>query len=714
MLNDQQARNRFENELSNNFSVIASPGTGKTTAITRRIANIICAHKYPEILKNFLAVTYTEKAANEIKERVTALVRTKIQQHLAPQHASIGLNNIFFGTIHSLCAQLLRQNGSQISIKDDFEIIENDSECWENFTQSCIFSENFNETDRQIIKYFSLDKILDDARTIKPQEGENISPMLLNKSEVYNFFDYQPSPRETGIKSFQEDLTLWLQSGSNCPFPSLPKTSSKAFLEFLTNTGKNFVSWQETAYNYLIKTCAARYLQFRISNNVLTYDDLITLTLKLLNNENYCAQTKKNYQIILDEAQDTDPEQFQILINLSNKQIYEEIFKNTNKINLISPKFSFSMVGDPKQSIYSDRADVKFYMSVHNNLIKLGLLKGLSFDTTMRCDKKVVTFVNEKFSSIFSNFSAKPMQAHPESETGLVDVIKTKDNFETLLEILNQILSQRSNNIRKLSDIAILAPRKAWLNEIITKFRQFLCAPKLQLWANEDIASKPSLIKWVAAVLHYIFSPLDKKEFVGIAREIFGVPTDEIIADINHKINNFCAKIEDAIFEIKQILPEEYLPNVIRHIVDRLHLVERINVLGIYSAKELTAQYDVIMDTAYEIDSKKLGYRALEQKLIQLYQHFSYNMDLEIDAIQLLTYHKSKGLEWPIVVLPFLYREHKLSSVNSAEIDNEKRMLFVACTRAKNQLVLLDDSGHTPLSGRSNMISSGKILNNLI
>ncbi|MDE6432524.1 MAG: ATP-binding domain-containing protein, partial [Opitutales bacterium] len=124
--------------------------------------------------------------------------------------------------------------------------------------------------------------------------------------------------------------------------------------------------------------------------------------------------------------------------------------------------------------------------------------------------------------------------------------------------------------------------------------------------------------------------------------------------------------------------------------------------------------YDTAMNIAYEIDSKNLGCRALEEKLKQSYQYAPIETTVDKDSVQLLTYHKSKGLEWPIVILPFIYRERKLSSADQSEIDNEKRMLFVACTRAKHRLILIDDSSCSPNTNHSNMISSGKFLDGII
>ncbi len=711
MLDDQQTRDQFQNVLSENYSVIASPGTGKTTAITHRIANIICSCRVPETLKTFLAVTYTEKAANEIKERVTKQVLTKIEQNSAPHYSTIGLNNMFFGTIHSLCANLLRKYGTNLSIKEDFEIIEDDSKYWKLFTQNCDFLKNLGEIEQQILPYFAIDKILDDAHDAKPCDCQNLQLTQLNEEAINNLLNYPTTGREIKIKNFQNDLKIWKQIGQNCPIPPLPKTASQAFAEFLSKNANDFTLWQERAYDHLVNVYANRYQRFRISNNVLTYDDLINLALKLLTKKIFYPKQIPNYRIILDEAQDTDPDQFKILIALANKKCYEKIFEN-NDVSLDHRKFSFSMVGDPKQSIYSDRADVNFYMLIHNKLVQSKLLHPLNFNITMRCSQEIVSFVNKKFSTTFAMFSDKPMQAHPQAKYGSVEIIKADTNCGTLSEVLNKNFSI-GKEIEQYSDIAILAPRKAWLSEIAIELQR-TASMRFQLWSNENIADQPSLIKWAAAILHYLLSPTDKAELASILREIFGVSTEIVVDYINHNSKNICSQVEEKFSQLRKKMHQFYLPNILRNIIEEFQLVERIDILKIYPTKKIIEQYDTAMNIAYEIDSKNLGCRALEEKLKQSYQYAPIETTVDKDSVQLLTYHKSKGLEWPIVILPFIYRERKLSSADQSEIDNEKRMLFVACTRAKHRLILIDDSSCSPNTNHSNMISSGKFLDGII
>ncbi|HHV69339.1 MAG TPA: UvrD-helicase domain-containing protein, partial [Ochrobactrum intermedium] len=93
--------------------VLAGPGVGKTTVLTARIARILNDSRN----RNFrvLALTFTTKAGDEMRERVETLVP--------------GLTDrTFIGTFHSFCAQILRQHGSHIGIKPDFGIYDQDDD----------------------------------------------------------------------------------------------------------------------------------------------------------------------------------------------------------------------------------------------------------------------------------------------------------------------------------------------------------------------------------------------------------------------------------------------------------------------------------------------------------------------------------------------------------------------------------------------------------
>src|SRR5258708_20068024 len=100
---DESARARFASELDRNFSVIASAGSGKTTAITQRILSIARSPNAAEILPRLVVVTFTNRAADEMQQRT----RQALLEENLRQEVQTSFNCAFFGTIHSFCTTFL-------------------------------------------------------------------------------------------------------------------------------------------------------------------------------------------------------------------------------------------------------------------------------------------------------------------------------------------------------------------------------------------------------------------------------------------------------------------------------------------------------------------------------------------------------------------------------------------------------------------------------
>src|SRR5512132_2102707 len=110
---DESLRARFASELDRNFSVVASAGSGKTTAITERILSIARSPNAAETLPHLVVVTFTNRAADEMQQRTRQAL---LQEHLR-QEVQTAFNRAFFGTIHSFCTkpnsnwQVVRRRG---------------------------------------------------------------------------------------------------------------------------------------------------------------------------------------------------------------------------------------------------------------------------------------------------------------------------------------------------------------------------------------------------------------------------------------------------------------------------------------------------------------------------------------------------------------------------------------------------------------------------
>jgi ATP-dependent helicase/nuclease subunit A len=129
---DQSARARFASELDRNFSVVASAGSGKTTAITQRVLSIARSPNAADTLPHLVVVTFTNRAADEMQQRT----RQALLEENLRQEVQTAFNRAFFGTIHSFCMKLLTDFGHYLGLPAPLELVKDDDDLWQEFAQN--------------------------------------------------------------------------------------------------------------------------------------------------------------------------------------------------------------------------------------------------------------------------------------------------------------------------------------------------------------------------------------------------------------------------------------------------------------------------------------------------------------------------------------------------------------------------------------------------
>ena len=149
---DESVRARFASELDRNFSVVASAGSGKTTAITQRILSIARSPNAAEILPRLVVVTFTNRAADEMQQRT----RQALLQENLRQEVQTAFNRAFFGTIHSFCMKLLTDFGHYLGLPAPLELVsEDDDDLWQEFAQNQTrIGRSLGEKDRAMLLRF--------------------------------------------------------------------------------------------------------------------------------------------------------------------------------------------------------------------------------------------------------------------------------------------------------------------------------------------------------------------------------------------------------------------------------------------------------------------------------------------------------------------------------------------------------------------------------
>src|SRR3984893_12488441 len=204
---DQSARARFASELDRNFSVVASAGSGKTTAITQRVLSIARSANAAEILPRLVVVTFTNRAADEMQQRTRQAL---LQENLRPE-VQTAFNRAFFGTIHSFCMKLLTDFGHYLGLPAPLELMsEDDDNLWQEFVQNQTrIGQSLGDRERAILLRFVQARDLMELGRRAGSAGLRVPALspcpMLDLAEVYA----QPDKGNDNISKSQAELREW-------------------------------------------------------------------------------------------------------------------------------------------------------------------------------------------------------------------------------------------------------------------------------------------------------------------------------------------------------------------------------------------------------------------------------------------------------------------------------------------------------------------------
>src|SRR5215216_155209 len=180
---DEAARQRFARELDHNFSVVASAGSGKTRAITDRIADMASRpQRALESLPHLVVVTYTNRAADEMQQRT----RHRILEAGLSLETVEAFGRAFFGTIHAFCVKLLATHGHRLGLPARLETITDDDDLWNEFVQQQTeIGQSLGEENRRLLlRLMQARQLMDLART---QDHSFIPPQSLGRCPECDF-----------------------------------------------------------------------------------------------------------------------------------------------------------------------------------------------------------------------------------------------------------------------------------------------------------------------------------------------------------------------------------------------------------------------------------------------------------------------------------------------------------------------------------------------
>ena len=754
---DEAARQRFAGELDRNFSVIASAGSGKTRAITDRIVEIARHPKRAlEWLPQLVVVTYTNRAADEMQQRT----RQQILEAGLPLDTVEAFGRAFFGTIHAFCMKLLATHGHHLGLPARLETISDDDDLWNEFVQQQTeIGHSLGEENRRLLlRLMQARQLMELARH---QDQAFISPESLGRCPECDFRkveDAIESAQATNIPKAKAQLREWLrrwrESDEFAPWP-LCATTARDFTARWREAFRPLREWASGCASCLAAEVQRDYREFRLAHGAITYQDQVALAAELLRLPDVVKRVReKDYRVLLDEAQDTDPEQFFVLLEITRPVGATGEWLQTKRDHPPSAGYSaagprpgnFCMVGDFQQSIYRDPDDLNKYRELHRALISTGAAEELKFSVTFRLDQAQLDFVNDTFPKILNNTEGQvefvELSSRPEILPGQVIRFDLGDDIDASLtetqraQIEAERLAKwiRDAGLQKLRarcwrEVAILCPRKAWLRAIRDELLEQEIPVEVQ--SESDRQGERPAYAWLTTLLAIMVDPNASYEIVGVLREVFGISDDELARfaqgdgykfQIERKTpgRGVVADKLNLLRQIRETLPHQPLFSAVREIVRMTQLRERLRTLPREEFGNSANALEKLLNAAAAAEARQESPTDFALTLRRNFNQTRETESAEADAVQLITGHKAKGSEWDTVIVPFLAREARLGGniryplvirgeqpfiafdrSDRADLEDEmkkvqrqemERLLYVALTRARHTLVLALDA----------------------
>ncbi|MEO6847331.1 MAG: UvrD-helicase domain-containing protein [Chthoniobacterales bacterium] len=719
---DYEERQRFVSITDRSLSVYSPAGSGKTHAIVQRILAILHREDAPEVLKRLCVVTYTERAANEMRIRT----RTAALNAGVSSRKILALDTVFFGTIHALCASLIRQYGYYLGIPGHLEVVENLNPLWRAFLNTPQAAKAMDEVKsslEQLAHYISVFLVLEQASS-----GAVLDPVEPGEKPELNFAEllsFESKRSAANVEKGKEVIREWVklsEGGKNfTPIPEW-KLGGKEFIELWKKAFQPLKVWIARTATLAVHRIGCAFRDYRVSTGVVTFDDQIQLAASLMRNlESSERISRKNYRIILDEAQDTDPLQFEVLLGLAGGS-----FEHPPQ------EGRFSMVGDPQQSIYGDRADVVRYQELHGHFHNRG--DGVIFDVTFRCSKAVIDFANNVFPFLLTGHDKQvlyvPLQAASSALKGNVCILrpdgidstsdtelkKTRDEAMWLAKCLAST-GFEALGARSWEEVAILCPRNKWLSVIHTALgREGL---RSQIHSVRDTYKNHPVYAWIAAILTVLCDPHNTFETVGVLREVFGIADEDLAVYCDGDSRAFyldadssrSGDIADALALLNSLRVEIQdipLRKALEKIFEKVAFRDRVLSLPETTIDDVNRALRHLRAEASELEKSRFLLPEFTEHIQELLNHDVQTAPPHRDAIQVLNSKKAKGGEWDVVIVPYLWkkirRRPEAASLSKKLIDDsdkesillkEKqelmRLLYVTMTRPRHALFLIDD-----------------------
>lgn len=599
--------------------IIAGAGSGKTKVLTTRIAHLMAAHQVDPF--NILALTFTNKAAAEMKER--------IEKVLGNSEA----RNLYIGTFHSVFARILRSEAHRLGYPPHFTIYDTDDA-------------------KSVVKTVINEMNLDDKQ-YKP-------------NVVYN----RISSAKNSLVGPEEYANDWLlqQEDSRSNRPQIA-----------------------AIYDAYVKRC--------FKNGAMDFDDLLFNMYKLLKNfpDSLSKYQRKFKYILIDEYQDTNPAQYEIIKLLG--AMHENV----------------CVVGDDAQSIYSFRgATIENILQFQKDYDDVEVVK---LEQNYRSTKNILHVANEVISNNKGQIEKKLFTDNTEGEKiRLTRTMTDNDEGKSVADAIQE-LKLRSHYHNR--DFAILYRTNAQSRSFEEALRRMGIA--YRIYGGISFYQRKE-VKDFLAYLRLVVNPKEEESLKRIinypVRGIGKTTIDKLVLLANQhgasvwdilsnagmygfrsgtleSIDEFVTMVN--MFRSELTKKNAYDLAVIvgksTGIVKELFNDKTTEGLARYeNVQELLNSIKEFTETPMNEEDGEVGEKDLGAYLQQITLLTDADDDKEdADSVKLMTIHAAKGLEFPVVFVGGLEETlfpNAMSINTREELEEERRLFYVAITRAKTKLFL--------------------------
>lgn len=598
--------------------IVAGAGSGKTKVLTTRIAHLMS--KGVDAF-NILALTFTNKAAAEMKERV---------EHILGNREA---RNLYIGTFHSVFARILRAEAHRIGYPNAFTIYDTDDA-------------------KSVVKAVTNELNLD-VQHYKP-------------NVVYNRISGAKNAL-VGPKEYMADYYIQQED----------MRANRPMIGHI--------------YEAYAKRC--------FKNGAMDFDDLLFKMYELLK---HFPEVLHKYQhkfkyILIDEYQDTNPAQYEIIKLLG--AVHENV----------------CVVGDDAQSIYSFRgATIQNILQFQKDYDEVITIK---LEQNYRSTQNILSIANEV---IKNNKGQIPKTLFTENASGeKIRLVRTMTDNDEGKFVADQIQEQKLRNHFNNKDFSILYRTNAQSRSFEESLRRMNIP--YTIYGGISFYQRKEIKDYIA-YLRIIVNPRDEEALKRIinypVRGIGKTSVDRAIMEANNNNISMWEVLESApmfgfkastlqaieefvlmIRSFKSMLQNKNAYDVAFHVGKQTNFVKELfndksteGVQRYENVQELLNSIKEFTETPLSEESGEVGDKSLSTYLQQITLLTDADeKDPNADTVKLMTIHAAKGLEFPVVFVGGLEEglfPNAMSINTREELEEERRLFYVAITRAKTRLYL--------------------------